>query len=115
MARPVPIIGSMRAWNTSAGAHGANCALQEEVHKPPPDEQYMLAQVQEVRRQLQASHQREVQKKVNPLIALRKLPSFQPLWPLSLCLLCLHVSRVSFAMYFSPCLQLWADLNLLLA
>jgi hypothetical protein len=58
----------------SAGAHAAHCALQEEVHKPPPDEQYMLAQVQEVRRQLQASHQREVQKKVNPFIALRKLP-----------------------------------------
>ncbi len=32
--------------------------------KPPPEEQYMLAQMQEMRRQLQASQQREAQKKV---------------------------------------------------
>ena len=40
--------------------------LQEDVPKPPPEEQYMLAQMQEVRRQLQASQQREAQKKVFP-------------------------------------------------
>lgn len=39
--------------------------LQEDVPKPPPEEQYMLAQMQEVRRQLQASQQREAQKKVS--------------------------------------------------
>ena len=41
------------------------CAwVQEDVPKPPAEEQYMLAHMQELRRQVQANQQREAQKKV---------------------------------------------------
>lgn len=38
--------------------------VQEDVPKPPAEEQYMLAHMQELRRQVQANQQREAQKKV---------------------------------------------------
>ena len=41
--------------------------MQEDVPKPPAEEQYMLAHMQELRRQVQANQQREAQKKVHPV------------------------------------------------
>lgn len=56
------------ARTVTQDSHGLWCFLrvQEEVPKPPQEEEYMLAQLNEMRRQLQAQQLAAAQKKARP-------------------------------------------------